>query len=352
MPRKPAYTEPAIDPWSVAEPPQRPVPAWGMSLLLHAVLMLAMGWLVRTPSPGVLPEPERTAGIVLTRQTRDEVTYFSDAEPAPDLAATFPDGEGEAAERYRDAEWSDSDGFPGAVELPGDVATALPAGESLRAHGTGEWSDALPRADALTAGQGPSRALGEGTRTSVFGAEGYGSRFVYVFDRSGSMSWFGGTPLAAAKAALSSSLRSLQPTDQFQILFYNHEFTVFNPSQSATPSMLFATEDNLAQAERFVFGISAVGGTEHVAPLQAALRLAPDVLFFLTDADEPQLSGAELDRLRRMNRGTAIHAIEFGVGPSGGGENFLQRLARQNDGQHVYVDVMQLGNRSETRGPR
>lgn len=350
MPRKPAYTEPAIDPWAVAEPPQRPVPAWGMSLLLHAVLMLAMGWLVRIPSPGVRPEPERTAGIVLTRQTRDEVTYFSDADA--DADAAFTDGGWEAGERFRDAELSESDGLPGVSELPGDVATALPAGESTRAHGTGDWSAALPRADALTAGQGPSRALGEGTRTSVFGAEGYGSRFVYVFDRSGSMSWFGGTPLAAAKAALNNSLRSLQPTDQFQIFFYNHEFTVFNPSQAATPGMLFATEDNLAQAERFVFGISAVGGTEHVAPLQAALRLAPEVLFFLTDADEPQLSGAELDRLRRMNRGTAIHAIEFGVGPSVGGDNFLQRLARQNDGQHVYVDVMQLGNRSERRGPR
>jgi hypothetical protein len=43
-----------------------------------------------------------------------------------------------------------------------------------------------------------------------------------------------------------------------------------------------------------------------------------------------------------MNRRTSINAIEFGYGPQSGADNFLVRLARQNNGMHVYVDVSQL----------
>jgi hypothetical protein len=81
--------------------------------------------------------------------------------------------------------------------------------------------------------------------------------------------------------------------------------------------------------------------------LQLALRLAPDVIFFLTDAEDPQLSDVELQRLRRLNKGAAIHAIEFGFGPRRGGDNFLSKLARQNNGRHVYVDVTRLTDRPE-----
>jgi hypothetical protein len=73
-----------------------------------------------------------------------------------------------------------------------------------------------------------------------------------------------------------------------------------------------------------------------------ALRLVPDVVFFLTDAAYPQLTNAELDEVRRSNAGTVIHTIEFGAGPQMGGDNFLMKLARQNDGRHTYVDVTQL----------
>jgi hypothetical protein len=71
--------------------------------------------------------------------------------------------------------------------------------------------------------------------------------------------------------------------------------------------------------------------------------MGPDVIFFLTDAGEPQLTARELADLRRKNRAESIiNTIEFGAGPFQGGENFLMRLAQQNRGQHVYVDVTSL----------
>jgi von Willebrand factor type A domain len=190
-----------------------------------------------------------------------------------------------------------------------------------------------------------SRLFSEVTRTSVFGLEGQGSTFVYLFDRSGSMSDFEGRPLAAAKAELLKSLQVLRATNQFQIIFYNHELAPFNPYHPQPPRLMFGDERTKEQAEQFVRQIRANGGTRHVEPLKLALRLAPDVVFFLTDAAEPELTAQQLEEIARLNRGTVIQAIEFGVGPAAGRDNFMMKLARQSGGRYVYVDVTQLPNR-------
>jgi hypothetical protein len=76
----------------------------------------------------------------------------------------------------------------------------------------------------------------------------------------------------------------------------------------------------------------------------AALKMDPDVIFFLTDAGEPALSDDELQQITRANRnyGASINTVEFGVGPPVNDNNFLVRLAGQNSGRHAYVDVTRL----------
>ena len=106
--------------------------------------------------------------------------------------------------------------------------------------------------------------------------------------------------------------------------------------------MVFADEDGKRLATDFVGRITASGGTRHMEALTLALNLRPDVIFFLTDADEPQLSPDELAKLRRLNHGTSINAIEFGAGSPSGAANFLKRLARENGGNYGYVDVTRL----------
>ena len=176
----------------------------------------------------------------------------------------------------------------------------------------------------------------------MFGVEGQGTTFIYVFDRSGSTADFEGRPLAAEKAQLLKSLQELRPTNQFQIIFYNHELSVFNPYHPQPPRLMFGDEASKAQAEQFVRQIRAGGGTRHLEPLKQALRLAPDVIFFLTDAAEPELTARQLEEIERANRGSVIHTIEFGVGPAPGRINFMAKIAKQNAGQYVYVDVLRL----------
>jgi hypothetical protein len=103
--------------------------------------------------------------------------------------------------------------------------------------------------------------------------------------------------------------------------------------------LVWGDDDGKQLATRFIAGIEADGGTRHLDALKLALQMQPDVIFFLTDADEPRLTRSELRQVRYWNNGTTINAIEFGFGPSPGRDNFLRQLARQNSGAFAYVDI-------------
>jgi hypothetical protein len=290
--------------------------------------------IARPPQRGVPGEPDRTGGIVLVPSNRGEADYF--AETSGNARETIEAGGGD------DALGDALSGGVAAPELSSDLP-GLPDGQSSRA-GSGAG---LPNAAGLANGPGPSRKLGGGkTQTSVFGVTGTGNRFVYVFDRSASMAGFQGRPLAAAKAELRASLADLDGLNQFQIIFYNDRATLLNPFHPLPPRVLFATDANRRSAEQFIERTVADGATRHMEALRMAIAMAPDVIFFLTDAADPQLTAAELARVRRLNEraGATIHAIEFGAGPFSGRRNFLVALAEQNRGQHTYVDVTQLSN--------
>jgi len=152
----------------------------------------------------------------------------------------------------------------------------------------------------------------------------------------------GRSTLAAAKAELIKSLASLGEQHQFQIIFYNEEPVVLNIA--GANRLVFGTEQNKELARRFVGGITADGATRHEEALLLALRLKPDVIFFLTDADEPVLSPGQLKRIHRLSAGvTTINTIEFGLGPALADENFLAQLARENGGQYAYFDISGVG---------
>ena len=163
-------------------------------------------------------------------------------------------------------------------------------------------------------------------RTSMFGVEGVGYKFVYVIDRSGSMGGDGNAALKAAKAELLASIKKLESTHSFQIVFYNDTPTMFNPAGNGLA--VFATDRNKDLAERFLDSISAQGGTEHEAALRMALKLKPDVIFWLTDADRPEARRRPDRAAQPPRRGHVINTIEFGSGPQKGKGKFPQENRR------------------------
>jgi hypothetical protein len=224
-----------------------------------------------------------------------------------------------------------------AVSLAGILPTPGTFANATRGDGGG-----VPSAQGLTTQpRGSNHLRGGYARTGVFGIVGEGHKFVYVFDRSGSMGAHGGAPLSAAKAELIGSLQNLGQTHQFQIIFYNEEPRVFSPT-GVQGRLVFGTDQNKYLAQKFVGSITADGATRHEEALEMALRMAPDVIFFLTDADDPCLTSQQLAHISHANNGTSINAIEFGYGAQSDPDNFLVKLARQNGGKHVYVDASRL----------
>ena len=304
---------------------RRRLPAWAMSCVFHLTVILLIAYSMKFAPRGTASEERRrTVGVALVRESSGDREYLT-TEQAQETTQDLLSG---ALEQM----------LPSESEIQVDLSTVLPSGDLDAAA---QDTLVMPSATASGTVTGGLPGLSNEHRTNVFGTSGSGNRFVYVFDRSGSMDGFGGRPLAAAKRELIASLNDLGDTSQFQIIFYNEEPHVFRHGPGR-PGLVWANDDGRDAAQRFINGIMATGSTRHVSPLRIALGMQPDVVFFLTDADEPRLSAEELRRIRRWNHRSAINTIEFGFGPPRRSENFLTQLARENGGQHVYVDVSQL----------
>jgi Ca-activated chloride channel family protein len=221
---------------------------------------------------------------------------------------------------------------------PADPTRVLPAVATEPVTGGGS-ADSPATAEARTSAA--NRPATNRTRTSIFGVPGEGAKFVYVFDRSASTGGPSHDTLSAAKTQLIASLEGLQPVHQFQIIFYNQTPTVFAPTRQSW-GLCLATAQNKLLARRFIGSITPEGSTNHQEALRLALGLRPDVIFFLTDGDEPRLSAMQLETIGRMARGISINTIEFGVGPQPTTDDFLMQLARQNGGLYGYIDIGRL----------
>jgi hypothetical protein len=365
---QPAMNSSTIQPHTDSDPGDLLSPAlpeqgvsWLLSLVAHMLLFLIAAILWAAPPRGAATQADRTGGIVLVDLSEsqpqyelldesaselDPLTQFADPNSSPPADADFP-----SATTPQDSPQANSvaaaRGLPGPEAAPVQASRLLPTRESetgtLKASGGGVpgATELLGSATVPGATRPGGKGLGKAAQTYLFGVPGTGRQFLYVFDRSSSMTAFSGRPFTAAKRELAKSLRHLESTHQFQIIFYNHRTIVYNPLYPQPPRMMFGSDDNKQRAEQWARGLSADGGTDHMAALKLALGLGPDVVFFLTDADDPQLTEGELAKITRLNRGSVINTIEFGSGPSRGG-NFLVRLAKLNGGQHAYVDVTQL----------
>ena len=175
-------------------------------------------------------------------------------------------------------------------------------------------------------------------RTAMFGLVGEGYKFVYCFDRSGSMGGDRRCALRRVKAAIVESLKPLDTVHQFQIVYYNHRPAVFNPS-GTRDRLAFANDENKERVARFLETIKADGGTDHESAIRLAIRLEPDVIFLLTDGDDPDVTLNQLKKLERLSAGIIINTIQFGTGPRTAKSNWLSELARRTGGGYAYVNI-------------
>ncbi len=302
--------------------------AWGVSLLLHLAALAALGVSMQTWPRGAGDGSSHSMGIVLNHSGDEGELRNGD------------NGDGEHL-RKLEALQAPELLAPPVPELPtpevsGGAAQSAAAAEVVQASAT-QATNARP-ASSGHGRNGTQGATGE-AKVTVFGVEGRGKKFLYLFDRSASME---GAPLSAAKRQLVQSMQSLGNGQQFHIIFFNTKTQSFSGDDGPNRNVL-ATDRNKQLAANFVGGITADGGTDRMVALEEALKCQPDVIFFLTDADDP-LSVQELMEISQWNRRlhAAICAIEFGDEPRPMEDNFLMRMARESGGQYGYVDTETL----------
>jgi hypothetical protein len=303
-----------------------PVPAWLLSCGLHTLFLVLLAAVYQVTFSGAAAEQTRTGGIVLVAADTETTEYLSegdnsDSSSPSETAAQSPPPLPTQTERLPD--------------LPGMAANESPL------TGVGDdLIEALPGANSLTEGTTQGREVGGQVTTELFGVKGTGNRFIYVFDKSDSMNGYEGRPLRAAKQALLASLESLGEVNQFQIVFYNTGRDTFKRGNEST--MFFGTPEVKRSAQRFVQGVTASGGTDHLQALRYALSLKPDVVFLLTDA-EGGFTSDELSQIAEWNRsGAVINAIEFGQGSQNDADRSLEALVRDHRGQYVYKNILTL----------
>ena len=303
------------------------LPSWLLSAALHVLILIVVAWMFKlAPRQGASAERSAEVGIALKHED-GTFEYYDTDEPSGSrsASATTSANTTSLADLLND-------------QPQVDTTTALPAKLGVIGPSAVQAGGPIDPGPKSGGAAGSNNAIGGKAAVKVFGVEGTGYKFVYVFDRSASMGGSGRNALMVAKSELIASLESLDETHQFQIIFYNEKPMEFNPS-GQQGKLAFATERNKQRARRFVGGVIDAGSTEHEAALKLAIRYRPDVIFFLTDAAVPRLDGNQLYDIHRWATGITINAIEFGRGPKQGGDNFLSRLAQQNGGRYRYLDI-------------
>lgn len=164
-----------------------------------------------------------------------------------------------------------------------------------------------------------------------------GSReLIFVVDVSGSMH---GPPLALAKATIREALAGARPVDTFDVVtFASGTRRLFGAPRPASA-------DNLRRALEFVDGLTAGGGTEMGAAVDAALvdPVAHDrhrYVFVLTDGyigEEAAIAGAArtlVQRQRRAGRRARVFGVGIGESPN---SHLIDVISRAGDGVPLHV---------------
>lgn len=278
--------------------------ALGVSLALHVLLALGLTVLPGTRH-ATADGPLAIDNLVIVPAGQLRLS-LADERPVPKHLARGGTEESEDAGTFTVRVGA----LPPAETPAGSPAAAGPVVRGLPQNSSG--------------GGGPAKDEGSGGGAEFFGVPVRGRAVVYVIDRSLSMGLNGG--LEAAKREVLASLVRLPAPARFQVLCYNRSVASL---QHESARLMPVSEDTRRQAAYWLTGLRAEGGTDHVAALRQALALQPDVIFFLTDADD--LAAEQVRGLTRINRSrTVIHALQWGgrgqaVGP-------LLLLAQSNGG--------------------
>lgn len=156
-------------------------------------------------------------------------------------------------------------------------------------------------------GNGTGDGEGDGTG-GMFGLRPVGKRFVYVLDCSRSMNHphdsEAKTRFKRMQMELLNSVRTMSAEQEFYFIFFN-DYVIRMPSRTLVP----ASHDLKVKYLTWMARLQADGNTEPRGALYAALKLNPDVIYFLTDGTFDYRVEQEL--LDFPQTRTTVHTFAF-----------------------------------------
>jgi len=211
------------------------------------------------------------------------------------------------------------------------IASAKPA-TLLASQETPSFSGDLQSMSSIVSMQTecrPGAEIGENKdfrSATFFEIETRVKNIVYVIDRSVSMGPNG--KLARAKHELLRSLEQLPADARFQIILFNRSVETLNSDNGMT--LLPANPENRRRAAQFLSSALSEGGTRALPALKRALALKPDVIFFLSDAED--MSDRDVREITHLNGGhTEIQVVVLENAQSR--NSILSMLAHNNRGK-------------------
>jgi hypothetical protein len=310
---------------------RRTIGALAISGLVHATLLAACGLWIFSPPP---TRPNLAIRTDWNESQKPDLTPF-EALPVDSAADEDEEGgtsDGQAIFRHAQGVVGDALALETAVlsmlEASGPLAVAaLPSQTVGLSGGQG-------RGDAAGQGNGGESGAGDGEADGgrFFGLTTEGRRVVYVVDASRSMNHPHPGPMKTrfgrVKLELVRSISGMRPEQEFFIVYFNDRAW----PMPAT-SMKLAVRSAQQKYLRWAVEAKASGQTDPQDALLAALRLRPDVIYFLTDgAFHPNV--VELVRTANQQARVRIHTIGFGDDE---GESLLQDIAFQNWGSYQFI---------------
>jgi hypothetical protein len=298
---------PAISPTAIP-PSHAPIPvptrtewnAAGLSVVIHLICLLVLAALlipVKTDHVGTTLD----GGIGTEEGSGDLVDTVTIGTPDP--------GKGTDIEKTATT-----------------TVDAVPAVEGAMkgSSGSGTGAGRFDAVASLGAGGG-----GGGKGVGFFGTRSRADTVVFVVDMSGSMN--DGRRFDRAVDELTRSLNSLEPHQKFFVFFFN---AVTMPMLNQRNAKLTpATPGNRTKVIKWIKTLQPDNDTAPEDALERALKLKPQVIYFLTDGEIPPTTRDTVARFNRDHK-TVIHTIAFVTEE---GAEMLKGIAKDNKGKYRFV---------------
>lgn len=159
-----------------------------------------------------------------------------------------------------------------------------------------------------------------------FESSGEGDNYIFIIDRSGSMS---GARFNAAKEALMKTIERLPAGKTFFAYLYDdrHEAMPGGGWQKVSASSKKA-------AIQWVQRAQTRGGTNPSSALKAAFSMSPSTIWLLTDGQFSE--SAVLGVIKGLNSGKKVRINTIAL-VDNSGERVLKRIAAENRGTYVFI---------------